>query len=475
MSAKAAPPFASNPFALGVASGDPTPDGVVLWTRLAPDPLNGGGMSGRRVRRALRGRRRRGLPAHRAARRGRRAAGRGAHRARRARAASSRRRRTGTGSSGAGPTSRGRSHAHRAAAGLHRADAVRVRVVPELHERVLSAPTPTSPRRTSTSSCTSATTSTRARGSAPTRVRDHVPQARAVHAQRLPDAPRPVPDRPGPAGRARGVPVPDDVGRPRVQGQLRRPRPRRPTEPLETVAARRAAAYLAYWEHAPLPRARKPVGKDMPLFRRLHWGALATFHVLDTRQYRSDQIAAQCTPAAARPAFGLLPRGAARPTRGDPRRRAARLAVRGPRRAGRGLERDREPGRLRAARPQLGARTRSGFNLDNWDGYVADRQRVLDFLAEPSSANTVVITGDSHENSVRNVPPDFRSFDGTPVATEFLGTSISSEGDTPYADDGSAASPQQPAPAVRRPPSRLRRASRSTRGSGRPSSASSRR
>ena len=33
-----------NPFTLGVASGDPLPDGFVLWTRLAPDPLNGGGM-----------------------------------------------------------------------------------------------------------------------------------------------------------------------------------------------------------------------------------------------------------------------------------------------------------------------------------------------------------------------------------------------------------------------------------------------
>ena len=34
----------SGPFTLGVASGDPTPDGFVLWTRLAPDPLRGGGM-----------------------------------------------------------------------------------------------------------------------------------------------------------------------------------------------------------------------------------------------------------------------------------------------------------------------------------------------------------------------------------------------------------------------------------------------
>src|SRR5262245_9596103 len=36
--------FSADPFSLGVASGDPLPDSVVLWTRLAPDPLNGGGM-----------------------------------------------------------------------------------------------------------------------------------------------------------------------------------------------------------------------------------------------------------------------------------------------------------------------------------------------------------------------------------------------------------------------------------------------
>jgi alkaline phosphatase D len=36
----AASSFGDNPFTLGVASGDPTPDGIVLWTRLAPDPVD---------------------------------------------------------------------------------------------------------------------------------------------------------------------------------------------------------------------------------------------------------------------------------------------------------------------------------------------------------------------------------------------------------------------------------------------------
>jgi alkaline phosphatase D len=40
-----------------------------------------------------------------------------------------------------------------------------------------------------------------------------------------------------------------------------------------------------------------------------------------------------------------------------------------------------------------------------------------------------VITGDSHNNWVRNVPPDSERFDAPPVATEFMGTSISTGGD----------------------------------------------
>src|ERR1700730_12289247 len=40
-----------DPFVLGVAAGDPMPDGFVIWTRLAPEPLSAdpktsGGMRG---------------------------------------------------------------------------------------------------------------------------------------------------------------------------------------------------------------------------------------------------------------------------------------------------------------------------------------------------------------------------------------------------------------------------------------------
>jgi alkaline phosphatase D len=52
-------------------------------------------------------------------------------------------------------------------------------------------------------------------------------------------------------------------------------------------------------------------------------------------------------------------------------------------------------------------------------------------MVEQRTENPVVLTGDTHQNWIRNVPPDFRSLDGTPVATEVMGTSISTNGDPP--------------------------------------------
>ncbi|MCA1481774.1 alkaline phosphatase D family protein, partial [Bradyrhizobium sp. NBAIM08] len=62
-------------------------------------------------------------------------------------------------------------------------------------------------------------------------------------------------------------------------------------KPAESAAlpARRAAAFRAYYENMPLRRASVPRGPDISIYRRLRWGRLASFHMLDTRQYRDDQ------------------------------------------------------------------------------------------------------------------------------------------------------------------------------------------
>jgi alkaline phosphatase D len=196
-----------------------------------------------------------------------------------------------------------------------------------------------------------------------------------------------------------------------------------PDQPLDTVAERRAAAYLAYWEHSPLPRSRKPVGKDMPMYRRAAWGDLVSFHVLDTRQHRSDQVT--CT-AAQRLPNGYCP-GALDPGRailGEPQR--AWLLD--------GLERSTARWNVLANQVQFAPLDTSAdpaaraFSPDGWDGYVADRQRLLDNMAAHPERNHVVITGDAHAHSARNVPPDFERFDAPPVAAEFVGTSISTNG-----------------------------------------------
>ncbi len=52
---------------------------------------------------------------------------------------------------------------------------------------------------------------------------------------------------------------------------------------------RRARAYQAYYEHMPLRKSQLPSGPNLQLYRSVAYGNLAEFHVLDTRQYRTDQ------------------------------------------------------------------------------------------------------------------------------------------------------------------------------------------
>jgi alkaline phosphatase D len=197
-----------------------------------------------------------------------------------------------------------------------------------------------------------------------------------------------------------------------------------PPRPPEQVAARRAAAYRAFWEHMPLSRARKPVGPDMQLYRRFSWGSIATFNVLDGRQYRSDQPAC----SAPRDADGYC-QGA----------QAAERTMLG------AVQRDWLLHELATTRAHwnvlaqqtafapfdrnLGVGARNMGEGDNWDGYVAERQLLLDWMVEHRTPNPVILTGDSHQAWVRNVPPDIHRFDAPPVATELMGTSVSSNGD----------------------------------------------
>lgn len=189
--------------------------------------------------------------------------------------------------------------------------------------------------------------------------------------------------------------------------------------------ARRAIAYQVYYEHMPLRRAQLPRGSSLQLYRRLDFANLVRLHVLDTRQYRSALAPASC--AAASRVKGYCP-SALDPSRtieGQAQRDWLIEGIRSSPAAWNVLA-NQVPFAPNNTSSNPAAPT---FGGEKWDGYPLDRKVVLDFLAQQSRKNTVVITGDVHVNYVRNIPPDYERLDAAPVATEFVGTSISSGGD----------------------------------------------
>ncbi len=195
-----------------------------------------------------------------------------------------------------------------------------------------------------------------------------------------------------------------------------------PDVPRDQWLARRAAAYQAYYEHMPLRRSSRPAGPDLGLYRRVDWGALARFDVLDTRQYRSDQP--EPCPVALRDPTGYCPEALdeSRTMLGGVQlgwlldglaNSHARWNVLA----------QQVPFAPNVQRDGDGARQ---FGADKWDGYVADRRRITELLATGDVANPVVLTGDVHVSHARDVPRTAEDLDAPAVASEFIGTAISS-------------------------------------------------
>ncbi len=185
-------------------------------------------------------------------------------------------------------------------------------------------------------------------------------------------------------------------------------------DPPELFLPRRAAALQAWWEHMPLPRAARDRA-----FRRFRFGRLLALHVLDTRRFRDEQPCGDGArlpcEAAANPAAQVL--GAAQ---------EAWLRA--------GLARG-EGWQVLAQQVMLAPRLLEGDrrSMDSWDGYPAARARLLAMLRGHDAA---VLTGDVHRAWANDVAAEPG---GAPVAAEFVATSITSEGDGSPAQAGAAA------------------------------------
>ncbi len=192
-------------------------------------------------------------------------------------------------------------------------------------------------------------------------------------------------------------------------------------------AAQRAAAYRAYWEHMPLPKAVRPVNGDMRIYGSLDWGRLARILLLDDRQYRDPQVC----PKPGKGGSNTV-RSSLCPDFMDPKRTLLGRAQEDW--LAQNWSTDR-PWNLLAQQTLM-----SRFNwrnpadggpeywTDGWDGYAPARQRLLDVVAQKKLPGAVVLGGDVHANYVAGIKADFDKPDSAVIASEFCGTSISSLG-----------------------------------------------
>ena len=195
---------------------------------------------------------------------------------------------------------------------------------------------------------------------------------------------------------------------------------------------RRAAAYQAFYEHMPLrPSLSRPDGPRMRVYDRFAFGDLAEISVLDGRQYRSREA------CYAKPKHG----GGHQETRAscpelfDPARsmigaeQEAWLAA--------GLARSQARWNV-IAQDVLMAQLREkqddgsiAFWTDDWNGYPASRTRLLQHLHDAKVRNPVVLGGDIHSFWANDLKLDFDEPSSPVVASEFVGSSITSYG-PPY-------------------------------------------
>ena len=187
--------------------------------------------------------------------------------------------------------------------------------------------------------------------------------------------------------------------------------------------ARRTAAYQAYYENMPLRPAQANNGNSILLYRLVRWGQLAAFHMLDTRQHRTDQAcgdgwrAPSCGDGDSRTLPGTAQEGW---LLGGLGQHLATWDIIG--------QQVFFARRINAA---------GDTSMDAWDGYTASRKRIQDGWMARGTRNPVVLTGDVHKHWAANLMSDYTDGNSQPIGSELVTTSISSTGN----GDGSTTIP----------------------------------
>ena len=191
----------------------------------------------------------------------------------------------------------------------------------------------------------------------------------------------------------------------------------------EGHAARRAAAYQAWWEHMPV-RLGPPTDESLTIYRQFSWGDLLNLLVVDGRQYRDDQACGDAVLSTQPACDEAL----------DPAR--TMLGAEQEKWFSENINDTTKVWNVMANQTvmtdiRLGAAV---LNYDQWDGYAPDRNRILSDVVDQGVENFVVLTGDIHLAGVGQLTID--SNPTTAMGAEFVSTSISSSGNVSTDTEG---------------------------------------
>ncbi|MCP3800640.1 alkaline phosphatase D family protein [Allokutzneria sp. A3M-2-11 16] len=185
--------------------------------------------------------------------------------------------------------------------------------------------------------------------------------------------------------------------------------------PREEFLVRMANAFRAWYEHTPVRLAQAPNGPGIQLYRRFQYGDLVRFNLLDTRQYRDDQAGGDGekppNPGSLDPKRSITGAAQEKWLLDGMAERSARWEVLAHQTA--------------IAQLDVKAGPDMVVPMDTWDGYVASRKRILGGARERGVRNLVSIAGDLHRSVASELREDYAA--STPVVgTEFVGTSVTS-------------------------------------------------
>lgn len=198
--------------------------------------------------------------------------------------------------------------------------------------------------------------------------------------------------------------------------------------PVPDFAERRRSAYQAFYENMPVRYADfaqllKRQGDQVQVYGSIPFGQLATLYNLDNRQYRHRQA---CTPGDRSGGGRINPDHCELLSQKNRTLLGAQQEEWLTRHFDSSQTKWNVIGQQSLLGPRHAGTSAPSISNDGWAGYPAARQRLIDAMRTTRLQNPVVLGGDVHQNWVGHILSNYSQLDSPPVGVEFCGTSITS-------------------------------------------------